>query len=74
MRCAVLCCAAGYLPSFWIKLRNLDVPGPVLQLPGVSTEVRSSAETPVAVRRLCVRFLCSILEQQVARAAAQRCW
>lgn len=29
----------GYLPSFWIKLRNLDVAGPQLQLPGVSSQV-----------------------------------
>eukprot|EP00879_Flechtneria_rotunda_P013521 GHRR01014118.1.p1 GENE.GHRR01014118.1~~GHRR01014118.1.p1 ORF type:complete len:314 (+),score=87.64 GHRR01014118.1:261-1202(+) len=29
----------GYLPSFWIKLRNLDITGPVLQLPGVGSEV-----------------------------------
>lgn len=37
----LLCCVVcvGYLPSFWIKLRNLDVAGPHLQLPWVSTEV-----------------------------------
>eukprot|EP00775_Hariotina_reticulata_P009772 gene9772-9929_t len=32
----------GYLPSFWIKLRNLDIAGPVLQLPGVSSQALSS--------------------------------
>uniref|UniRef100_A0A383WMR8 Phosphatidate cytidylyltransferase n=1 Tax=Tetradesmus obliquus TaxID=3088 RepID=A0A383WMR8_TETOB len=28
----------GYLPSFWIKLRNLNIAGPQLQLPGLSSE------------------------------------
>ncbi len=28
---------SGYLPSFWIKLRNISMPGPDLQLP-VSVE------------------------------------
>eukprot|EP00878_Enallax_costatus_P004596 GHUV01004838.1.p1 GENE.GHUV01004838.1~~GHUV01004838.1.p1 ORF type:complete len:411 (+),score=62.29 GHUV01004838.1:225-1457(+) len=32
----------GYLPSFWIKLRNLNMAGPELQLPGMSSEVLSS--------------------------------
>lgn len=36
---AVAVGAVGYLPSFWIKLRNLDVTGPHLQLPWLSTEV-----------------------------------
>lgn len=36
---AVAVAAVGYLPSFWIKLRNLDVTGPHLQLPWLSTEV-----------------------------------
>jgi hypothetical protein len=35
------CCPAGYLPSFWIKLRNLNIAGPQLQLPGLSSEVCS---------------------------------
>jgi hypothetical protein len=43
----------GYLPSFWIKLRNLDVAGPALQLPGVSSEVgRHAAGGSARARRL----------------------
>jgi hypothetical protein len=48
--CLSTCCHAGYLPSFWIKLRNLDIAGPVLQLPGVSSQVSSMLLDNAAVQ------------------------